>query len=135
MITMIAVLKKMGSCAPAPQTMSALTSLMDRIITPSLSGAQMYNFTAEEILGMRPHDLKLALRKRLVLDTNLSATIAQMVGFEPKWATMSTIQLAMVALAWANLARPNYSIKLTIDGVLLGMTSLVNFSNTIKGWE
>jgi hypothetical protein len=45
---------------------------------------------------------------------------------------MSTIQLAMVALAWANLARPNYSIKLTIDGVLLGMTSLVNFSKESK---
>jgi hypothetical protein len=50
---------------------------------------------------MRPATLRYALTQRLAIDTNLPGMIADLCGFQPRWYRLSTVELAMVALAWA----------------------------------
>jgi hypothetical protein len=75
---------------------------------------KMYNQTPAEILAMRPATLRFALTRRLAADTTLATRISELTGFEPRWYRLGTVELAIVAMAWAYLSDGDAFAKLQV---------------------
>ena len=53
--------------------------------------------------SLTPKQLKLAVTRSIALDPDLSARIAQEVGFTPLWSRMTITELAAVWKVWERL--------------------------------
>jgi hypothetical protein len=78
---------------------------------------------------MRPATLRYALTRRLAIDEKLPVMIADLCGFQPRWYRLSTIELAMVALAWAICESKNMDETGDMPYILAQMTKLVTGGN------
>jgi hypothetical protein len=86
----------------------------------------LYQPTPSEILHMRPNALRAWLTRRMAADPTLADKIAAIVGYAPRWSTLSTIQFAQVALAWASLTTASVSNKTWMIEENKVLTSIVN---------
>ena len=86
----------------------------------------LYQPTPSEILHMRPNALRAWLTRRMAADSTLADKIAAIVGYAPVWSTLSTVQFAQVALAWASLSTISASNKIWMIDESKILTSLVS---------
>ena len=86
-------------------------------------------YTPAEILAMRPATLRYALTRRLAIDEQLPGLIANLCGFQPRWYRLSTIEIAMVALAWAICEETDIRNVADMTVTLFKMAELVKGDN------
>lgn len=67
-------------------------------------------YTPQEILSMSPNAMKRTLSSICALEPEMADKIETVLGFAPRWSKMTTIQYALIALAWIYLESKSHDL-------------------------